>query len=161
MTSIQITDVKQFMKYILLSKMFDEFYVYKLDISSFCNFSINGSLNNDFYTIEEKESIDGRKNALWTEVKPFVLQIIKGSKTPLVMNIILMPDNKMLSDIISRCSGRVKEEDITGLFMNIKFNNKELSIITGTSRKSFTTDKTLDEVWDEEIKQFIKKHEIT
>lgn len=161
MTLIQITDIKQFMKHILVNDIFDKFYVHKMEIASFCNFSIDGNLNNDFYTIKEKEDIAGRKNILWSEIKPFALQIIKGNKSPLSMHIVLMPDTEMLNDIIKKCSGRAAGEDINGVFLNIKFYNKELSLITGTSRKSFTLDKVLDDIWEEEVKNFLKYYKIS
>ena len=54
----------------------------------------------------------------------------------------------------------MKKEEINGLFMNLRYEKENLNIITGTSIKTFTLDKTLDQVWDGYVKDFLKYYEI-
>lgn len=161
MTSIQINDIRQFMKNILTGTIFDEFYVFKLKVKSFCDFTIDGSVNDEFYTLEEKEQFERRKYIKWEEIKYFVHQIMKGKKTPVSFHIILMLSDDNISKLTAKYSLGIHADDINGLFLNINYENKLLNLVTGTSRKNFTLDKTLDDIWDEQIKQFLKQNEIT
>ena len=47
------------------------------------------------------------------------------------------------------------------LFINIIYENGVLNIITGSSVKSFTLDKSHDFIWDEYVEEFIKNNGIT
>ena len=70
----------------------------------------------------------------------------------------LSPKNlaRTLSSIQSSFTGN----DITGVFMNIRYQNQLLSLTTGISYNIFSVDKTLDNEWDRLVRQFLKKHEI-
>ena len=57
-------------------------------------------------------------------------------------------------------SEEMEENDITGVFLNIRFQNQQLTLTTGISYRIFSVDKTLDNEWDRLVKQFLKQHEI-
>ncbi len=46
------------------------------------------------------------------------------------------------------------------MYLNIRYENGELYCVTGTSVNFFTLDKSLDEEWDEAVKQFFRKNGI-
>ena len=48
-------------------------------------------------------------------------------------------------------------EDVQGLYLNIRYDGKHLSCITGTSFKTFTLDKSLEHAWDEMVQKFLKQ----
>jgi hypothetical protein len=50
--------------------------------------------------------------------------------------------------------------DISGLFLNIVFENNEIHCISGTALKLFTMDKSLDHEWDAMIKRFLKQIQV-
>ena len=54
----------------------------------------------------------------------------------------------------------VREEQVSGMYLNIRYENGELYCVTGTSVNFFTLDKSLDEEWDEAVKQFFRKNGI-
>lgn len=70
----------------------------------------------------------------------------------------LSPKNleRTLSSIHSNFTGN----DITGVFLNIRYQNQLLSLTTGISYNIFSVDRTLDNEWDRLVRQFLKQHEI-
>ena len=52
-------------------------------------------------------------------------------------------------------------EDITGMFINLKFQQKKLLLTTGISYRIFSVDKSLDQEWDSLVKRFLTAHEIS
>lgn len=51
-------------------------------------------------------------------------------------------------------------ENVFGCFLNFQYKDGKLLLTTGTSLKIFTMDKSLDHVFDEEVRQFLLKNEI-
>ena len=51
-------------------------------------------------------------------------------------------------------------EQITGLYVNIRYEEGQLTCVTGTSVSFFTLDKSLDREWDETVRQFLRGAEI-
>lgn len=49
-------------------------------------------------------------------------------------------------------------EDINGLFLNIKFESNKLSCTTGTSLKTFSLDKSVEEAWDRYAAEFLRQN---
>ena len=48
-------------------------------------------------------------------------------------------------------------EQAGGLYINIQYENQEMTCVTGTSMNVFTMDRTLEREWDESVKQFLKR----
>ena len=55
---------------------------------------------------------------------------------------------------------RQEIENVFGCFLNFQYKDGKLLLTTGTSLKIFTMDKSLDRVFDEEVRQFLLKNEI-
>lgn len=161
MISLKVIDVKAFMNLLLVKNVFDNFYLWEADFKTFADFSINGKLNDDYYSSDELEILEGRKYATWAEVKPFAFSYIKGNKLPVAIKIVMMCSKTDINRIISTSGIKIAEEEIKGLFLNVKYEKGNINITTGTSFRSFTLDKTLEHIWDEEVKQFLKGKEIT
>ena len=49
-------------------------------------------------------------------------------------------------------------ENVFGCFLNFQYKDGKLLLTTGTSLKIFTMDKSLDRVFDEEVRQFLLKN---
>ena len=50
--------------------------------------------------------------------------------------------------------------DVTGMYINLKYQNQLLSLTTGIAYNIFSTDKTLESEWDKMVIKFLKQHEI-
>lgn len=160
MIALKVVEVKPFMAKLLIQNMFDEFLLSEFTMNTFSRFQINGKLNKEYFNSEELEEIGDRTYAKWKEVKAFALSIVKGNKTPLSFHITLMLTNKQINQVLSTSGVAMKPEEISGLYFHIKYENSTLHIITGTGIKTFVLDKTLENAWDEQVKDFIKKNEI-
>jgi hypothetical protein len=160
MISLKIIDVKAFMNCLLIQNVFDNFLLSELELTTYNHFHISGSLNEAFYNSDEWEQLAGRKYSTWGEVKPIAFSLVKGSKLPLSIKIVFLLSSNNVEQVLKRAGQNMKPDDINGLFLNIKFEKGNVTLITGTSIKIFTLDKTLERMWDEDLQRFLKHYEI-
>lgn len=160
MIALNILEVKSFMAKLLMNTTFDVFLVKELELQTFTGFTINGQLNEAFFTKEELEERAEQKAILWTEVKQIVYSMIKGSKTPLSLKIIFQLPRQQCEALLQQLGGRYRIEEIGGLYLNVRFEKGELRIITGTAIKTFTLDKSLEQEWDLRVKNLLKEQGI-
>ncbi len=147
MLALNIVNTKEFMQYLFKDIIFDNLETREIKINTFVNFEINGTINKDFFNQEEIE----KKYCLWSEIKPYVFNIIKGKKLPKYIKIILSVREKNIPIISNNASS---------LFLNITFENNKILCITGSSQKTFSLDKSYQYNWDEYITNFFKKFNI-
>ncbi len=164
MVALQIQDIKTFMNKLLLLQTFDNFLLIEGSITTYNTFRIDGRLHKDFFTEEELEQrlLSQREFSLWKEVKPFCLELIKGKKTPLNFKFTFQLSKENTARLLTT-SGitSILPENISGLLLNIRYDNGTLSVITATNLNLFTLDKTLEHAWDDMVKRFLKQQEIS
>ena len=61
---------------------------------------------------------------------------------------------------ISAVGSSYTPSDVTGMYINVKYQNQLLSLTTGIAYNTFSTDKTLELEWDKMVMKFLKQHEI-
>lgn len=159
MISLKVIDIKTFMSNILIHSTFDQFLMWEMDITTYNYFHISGKVNNNWY--EEETNIPSESYSYWKTIKPFAYQVMKGQKTPHTFKIVLQLSKEDTQKIVSSRNLTYSMDDISGLFLNIRYDNNELHLITGTSLNSFSMDKSLDYEWDNHIRKFLKKYQIT
>ncbi|MEG1458588.1 MAG: DUF5721 family protein [Acetivibrio sp.] len=160
MTAFKIVEIKSFMGQLLLQEVFDNFLVSDIEIQTANFYKINGRLNKNWFEEEEKELISNREYSNWRELKGLVYQIIKGNKSPQSMKLVFQLSKENTMKIVERAGSSFSMEDVDGLFLNLRYEKGELTLITGTSMKTFTLNKTLEQEWDGNLKQFLKHYEI-
>lgn len=160
MISIKISEVKSFMAKLLANTMFDTFYMKELEIQTFTTFHVTGQFNEEFFSKEEMEEREGKRIVLWSEVRAIAFSMIKGNKTPTSMKVVFQLPSEKVEKMLQGLSGKLRPEEVGGLFLNIRFDKGELHIITGTAIKTFTMDKTLEQEWDSWVQDFLKQQEI-
>lgn len=156
MISLNIPEIKQFMAKLLTGTTFDSFLLRELELSTMADFTISGQLNEGFFTKEELEEREERKFIFWGEIRAIAFSMIKGSKTPLSLKIVFQATEKQCESLIRDSGGKLRPEDVGGLYLNVRFEKGELHIITGTAIKTFTLDKTLEQEWDLAVKGMLK-----
>ena len=151
MIILQITQLKNFMNTLLRLETFDRFPVSEASITTFTTFSIDGSLHTDFFDPDDAQLLKekGRTRLLWKDVKSFCYSVIKGKRTPLQFKFVFQLPQAACEKMI-----------VFGCFLNFQYKDGKLLLTTGTSLKIFTMDKSLDRVFDEEVRQFLLKNEI-
>lgn len=160
MVALKILDVKEFMSKLLVKGVFDNFLLSEAELMCGCSYVINGRRNRDWYSEEELMELPDREYMKLSEQRGFLYELIKGKKTPKSMKLVLLLSRENLVRVLERI-GREKEADtIEGLFLNIRYENGEVRMITGSSFKVFSLDKTIEREWDDNLKVFLKHYEI-
>ena len=93
-------------------------------------------------------------------MKPFAYQVIRGKKLPLSFKLVFQLSDENLNWLLAHNHVNVSIADIGGLYLNVKYEKKAVTCITGTSFKTFVMDKTLEQLWDATVLQFMKQNEI-
>ena len=86
--------------------------------------------------------------------------MIKGSKTPLSMKIILMLSKANTNQLLNKYNLPLSAENINGLFFNIHYDGTNLSCTTGVSYRTFTIDKRLEAVFEESMLTWLSHYKI-
>ncbi len=150
-----ITDVKAFTSSLFIGDTFDDFLVSDVNITTYNTFTIDGHIKKSFYSNEEYEEMGSPSMSKWSYIKPLCFNIIKGKKLPLSFKIVFCLSKEATISFLNENSLDYSLENINGLFINIRFENNELSYITGTSLNIFTLDKSLEQTFDSYISKFI------
>ncbi len=163
MLACKIKDIKGFTSKLLIKEDFDKFAISEAVIMTYNSFIVDGHLRKEHFTDEEWEAMSGERFSLWETIKPFCFQAIKGKKTPESFKIVLLlseAKKNTFFEALSEKPANITAANINGLFLNIKYENGELYITTGTSLSIFVIDKTLDNAWAAYVKRFLSEHEI-
>lgn len=170
MRLIKITNVKQFMNKMLIDTAFDSFLISEAVIKTFNSFIIDGHINEDFYSNEELSElaataagegrIYSRKLSRWHIIKPTVLSLIKGKKTPSYFKMSFYLAEENINKLLSSFESSITANDIEGLSMIVKYDNNELTVTSSATLKIFTLDKSLEKYWDEMVFKFLSSNDI-
>lgn len=156
MISLTIRDTKAFMSHLLIKNTFDRFQLSEASLSTANTYTINGEVNRAFYTQEEFESLSDHRYSRWESIKPFCFQLIKGSKVPSAMKYIFVLPEERTEQLLKECDFTASLSDVSGLFLNIKYGEAGVTIVTGTALHIFTLDKTLEKAFDRYVKTFLE-----
>lgn len=157
MISIELDNTKDFMSHLFIKETFDHFLCREFQTNTFVSFTIDGRMFKDFLNDIEKEELKETDYAPWSMLKPHCFNIIKGNRTPLSMRIVFTMPPHSIPGFISGNGLNIRPEEISGLYLNVRYENKQLSIVTGTSLNTFTLDKSIENAWDMAVEHFIKK----
>lgn len=162
MIALNILDLKDFTKNLFIGNTFDPFLLSEGSITTYCTFNIDGTLHRDFYSQEEQDSLRlaDRDYTSWEECKPYCFSIIKGKHTPLYFKFVFHLSRENIEKFLVSSGVPMSPDDVFGLFLNITYDGTTLSCTTGTSMRTFTLDRTLDNSWDIWIMSFFKQHGI-
>lgn len=164
MIALQIQDIRHFMNKLLLSPAFDSFLFLEGSVTTSHTFSVDGRLHREFFTEEElkEHHLLHQIYSRWRDIRPVFLELIKGKKTPLGFQFVFRLSAENTEKLITS-SGitSLRAENVSGLLLNIRYDGNALSCVTASSLNFFTMDKSLEHAWDEMIKRFFKKQEIS
>ena len=148
MTAVEIKDVKGFMGKLLASDTFDDFLILEAVITKANTFTIDGRLNEEYLSdLENEDQSDGGDKTLvgklqtWGNVRSFCFELIKGKTLPVYMKVVLQ-----------------KSGEEADHYLNIVYDRKELKVVTGTSLRTFTLDKSLEQEWDQSAEDLLKEY---
>lgn len=162
MIALQILDVKEFTKHLFIGAVFHPFLLNEGTVTTSYTVNIDGTLRKNFYSEEEQADLKlgDRDFSTWEEVKNLCFSIIKGRHTPLYFKFVFQLSRNDIEKFLISSGVPMTADDVFGLFLNITFDGSQLICTTGTSVRTFTLDKTLDNSWDLWIMSFLKNHGI-
>lgn len=163
MLALELTNIKDFMNQFLRSELFDHFLLQEGTIVSAASYTIDGQLNKGYFTQEELEErgLTDCRFLPFSMLRGNVFDLIKGKKTPSAFKFVLLLSPQNLQRTLASIHSSFSEQDITGVFLNIRYQNQLLTLTTGISYNVFSVDKSLDNEWDRLVRQFLKQHEIS
>lgn len=154
MKKFEIEDSKIFMNELFLGEKYDSFYMMEAVIKTGIDYHINGKNNMEFYDKEELEETALEEYICWKNVKSMVYDLIKGKNLPLSFKLVLMFNRDNIVRLVEMNNLPLGSDDISALFLNIYYEKGELTATTGTSLKSFSLDKSIDNVWDDTVERY-------
>lgn len=162
MLALELTDTRDFMNKLLTGELFDHFLLQEAVITGKATYTIDGHITEGFFTEEELEAyhLVGYRFLPFSMLRGNCYDLIKGKKTPASFKFIFLLSPENLSRTLASVQSSYTKQDITGIFLNIRYQNQLLSLTTGVSYRIFSTDKTLETEWDRMVKQFLRQHEI-
>lgn len=163
MQTIEILDIKPFMQFLLRTDSFDSCSMLQAELHTDIALHLDGHLIPDYYTKDELQTFSGDPNGLlpWQLARDRVFSLIKGTRTPSLMKIVLKPEESLTKSLLSESGTRLREEEIDGLYLNILFQNNRLFLACGVSCRVFTLDKTLEQAFSAYILKLLKQNRIT
>lgn len=162
MIALELTDIKDFMNKLLRSEVFDHFLLQEGVITTGVTYTINGQITKGFYSEEEIEEshLEGCRFLPFSMLRTNCFDLIKGKKTPSAFRFVFLLSPRNMEKTISAVGSSYQVSDVTGMYINIKYQNQLLSLTTGIAYNIFSTDKTLENEWDKMVMKFLKQHEI-
>lgn len=159
MVMIEIENIKKFMAGFLGGNLFDDFLMSEGKLSMNISYEFDGKILKEFYDTEEWKEMKQYPYVTWEEEKEKIFSLVKGKKTPLSFQIVMMLKPDLSPEFLAKYNLAVREDEIAGLFINILYDRQGLKCTSGVSRKTFVLDKTLEEAWDQEVKErFLTKY---
>ena len=158
MLSLQITDIREFMSQLLTGDTFDRFFLVEAQVTGGYSLTLDGRRNRDFYDPEDPKARDPFLS--WGELKHLVFAAVRGNRLPLSMKIILALPDSTAAALISRVNSSEPREDIRGMYVNILYSRGSLRLTTGISSTGFSLDRSLEYLFDDSVRNMLKRHDI-
>lgn len=160
MISLVADDTRSFMNCLIKSEAFDNFLIYTFSIDTLYNLSIDGAINKDYLSSDEQEIYEGQSYIDYTQVKPILTNILKQSHTPTAMKITFTLNRKSTEQVQRRLIGETDVLPVQGFLINLVFDGEKVRITTGTNYAQFTLDKSIEQSFDQMMRQFFKKNDL-
>jgi hypothetical protein len=160
MLSLQITDIKQATSHLFTQNSFDYFLVLEADITTFSTFQLDGHLCKDYFSQEELENLRDTTYCSWQMIRPICYSLIKGKHLPHSFHIVLSLSQNNIDNFLKQYHLEEMANDLKGLYLNFKYENQVLQVVSGISLNIFTMDKTIEHAWDDMTKKLLKHHGI-
>jgi hypothetical protein len=163
MIALDILEIKDFMNKLLCLETFDNFLIQEAVISGSTTWSLDGKINPDFYSEDELEET-GLADLPYMPfglVRTHCFNLIKGKRTPSYFKFVFLLSPTNLARTLEQTHSSYTTTDVSGCFLNLKFQHGKLLLTTGISYRIFSQDKSLDQEWDSLVKRFLKNHEIS
>jgi len=158
MIVLQILKTKNFMNNLLRGNDFDDFLLEEAVIKTGNSYTIDGHINKEFYgdLITEEAPYDYSR---WVDIKNVCFELIKGHHTPLGFKFIMHVKPEHTDALLKKNGSNLSSEQVA-FVMNIKFAEGVTTITSASAIKTFSLDKSHEQIWDNAVKRFLSAREI-
>lgn len=162
MTALSILDVKEFMNILLRTDTFDSFLLAEGAITTCMTYRLDGHAKADFFSPEDEPYplVSQEPYIPFSLVRPVCFSIIKGKRTPSAFKFVFQLSSENQKRTVASINSNFSPEDISGMYLNLKYQEQKLTCTTGVSYQMFSMDKSLEHAWDDMVKIFFRKHRI-
>lgn len=142
MILLNLPNVKSAMNSLLASESFDSFVVHEIQLTNDIGLTVKGNM---------KE---------YSTIRPIVLEAVKKRETPSNMRFILSLSPENIEKTVKSIDTDTDPALISGMYINIAYNNGVLNLTTGISYTTFMKDIFLEKEWDRLVPIFLSKQGI-
>ncbi len=154
MKSINIENKPEFFKRLTEGGSFDSFLMVSVKITGKYTLEADGRLNN--YKTEPSVPDNTDEFVTWKEAKHLLSGFADTKKFKLVLSL----TKDQVKKLSEKSESSVTYEQIEGLYINIVCENEKIVCTTGTSLKTFTMDKSLEEYYDKYTLNFLSRIDV-
>ena len=160
MVALKIEELKDFTRKLFVEEVFDWWMMREAVITTFNMFTIDGRIRKGYFMEQELEEKGIGELSPWKLVRPVCFSLIKGKRLPESFRITLQLPGARVEQFPQSVQPDFKAEQVSGLYLNIRYQEQKLYCVTGTSLNVFTLDKKIEQEWDETVKRFLREREI-
>ncbi len=156
MIALQITSMKQFMNHLLVADTFEPFLLEEAVISTANIFTIDGHINQDFYTANDDTATEPPYEFRpWGELKGLCFDLIKGKRTPLFFRFVLHLMPAKATALLEHEQCDIEPSQVKALALNIRYDGAKAVLTTGTAYHTFLLSKEPDVIWDRALRKYL------
>ena len=166
MQSFLIQDIRSFMAKLLTDDTFDSFQTVSASVTTFCTWELDGRVHPQFDAQAENgahtppESTENENSQIqyvsWGRVRDHFYGLIRGKQSPLKLQVTFRLPDAGAARMAARAGGPLREADIGGLYLHVRFQEGKAVCVTGVSLKTFVPDKSLEHEWDAGVAAFLR-----
>lgn len=160
MVALKIEELKDFTRKLFVEEVFDWWMMREAVITTFNMFTIDGRIRKGYFMEQELEEKGIGELSPWKLVRPVCFSLIKGKRLPESFRITLQLPGARVEQFLQSVQPDFKAEQVSGLYLNIRYEEQKLYCVTGTSLNVFTLDRKIEQEWDETVKRFLREREI-
>ncbi|MCI8483902.1 MAG: hypothetical protein HFH41_06145 [Lachnospiraceae bacterium] len=162
MILLSILDIKEFMNTLLRTDTFDSFLLSEGSITTYMTYLLDGHPRKDFFSPEDEpyELVAQEPFIPFSLIRPACFDLIKGKRTPISFRFVFLLSSENQKRTIASIGGSFSSSDVSGMYLNLKYQEQKLICTTGVSYQIFSMDKSLEHAWDDMVKRFFQKHQI-
>lgn len=151
MIAMRILDIKEFMTAFLAREHFDEYELTEAQITTFCTFQIDGRYEREYFQDSDASADeDDASQIKWGLVRRQCFDLIKGKRTPLSFRFVIFYPRDKVRPLLEERGAAAEADNVSGLCLNLRYDGTNLLLTTGCSMKSFSRDRSAENVWDDE-----------
>ena len=157
MKAFKCEDLRSFTAALFTGTLFDGFLLKEARVTTFCGFSIDGSVSRDWFTDAELEEKRIEDLVPWSMVRPFAFQLIRGKRLPESFRVVFALSPEDTQAFLQREGLKEDPEDVS-LCLNLRYESRELSCVSLVSRRTFSADRSAERAWDLEAGTFFRRN---